>query len=484
MPTETSPSQLTSVLAASAAGARDLAATGPEQRAALLEAIADTLDAHANALIPLAVDETHLPEPRLRSELNRTTFQARLLADRLRQGLLADVRIDHADPGWPMGPRPDIRRTTVPLGPVLVFAASNFPFAFSVAGGDTVSALAAGCPVVLKVHPGHPRLSRRTGELVVAALAAAGAPTGTFALIEGVDSGVTAVRDPRIKAVAFTGSLRAGRYLFDQACARDEPIPFYGELGSTNPVVVTPQAWQRRPTEVASGLAASFTLGAGQFCTKPGVVLVPDAAALVAALPPMSSGRMLTPGLADGFRASLAELSAKPGVQVVLRGAAADDGVPAPIVLRTDAATVLADPAILELECFGPSTLLVQYASTAELTEVLAALRGQLTATVQAGSDDDELALALVPRLAEHAGRVLWNEWPTGVTVSDAQQHGGPYPASTAPATTSVGTAAVARFRRPVAFQNLPDRALPAELREDAPGPRLVDGRPVCPGGR
>ncbi|MFC7546781.1 aldehyde dehydrogenase (NADP(+)) [Plantactinospora sp. GCM10030261] len=468
--------RLTAVLAASAASARPLAATGPDERAALLDAIAGTLDAHADELVHIARDETHLPEPRLRTELRRTTFQARLLADRLRQGLLTDVRVDHADPDWPMGPRPDLRRTTVPLGPVLVFAASNFPFAFSVAGGDTASALAAGCPVVVKAHPGHPRLSRRTAELLDAALS--GAPAGTFGLIEGVEQGATAVRDPRIRAVAFTGSLRAGRRLFDLACARDEPIPFYGELGSTNPVVVTPDAWRRRAAAVADGLATSFTLGSGQFCTKPGVVLVPDAAALIAALPAVTSGPMLTPELTDGFHAALADLTATPGIEVALRGEPTDAGVPAPVVLRTDAATVLADPDILERECFGPATLLVEYASTTEVHDMVAALRGHLTATVQAGSDDDALALALVPLLAEHAGRVLWNDWPTGVTVSDAQHHGGPYPASTAPATTSVGTAAVARFLRPVAFQNVPDGALPPELRERAPGPRLVDGRP------
>lgn len=468
---------LTTILAASAASARAFARTTPDQRANVLDAVATNLDAHADELMPLAQSETHLPEPRLRGELKRATFQARLLSRRLRNGLLTGIRIDHADPDWPMGARPDIRRTMIPLGPVLVFAASNFPFAFSVAGGDTVSALAAGCPVILKAHPGHPRLSRRTAELVTAALATAGAPEGVFALIEGVEEGIAALQDPRIRAAAFTGSLRAGRSLFDLACARDEPIPFYAELGSTNPVVVTPNAWRERPGEVANGLAASFTLGSGQFCTKPGVVLVPDAAALVAALPPLRSARMLTPALTDGFLGTLAELSAAPGVEVALSGEPVDDDVPAPVVLHTTAATVLANPQLLELECFGPSTLLVEYTREAEVYDVVAAIRGHLTATIQAGSDDDELALALVPLLAERVGRVLWNDWPTGVTVSDAQQHGGPYPASTAPWTTSVGTAAAARFLRPVAFQNLPDTALPVELREDARGPRLVDGR-------
>ncbi|MEU6411229.1 aldehyde dehydrogenase family protein [Microbispora sp. NPDC046933] len=505
------------VLAASAASARALARTTPEQRAAMLDALAAALDADAGELVPLARAETHLPDSRLSGELRRTSFQARLLAARLREGLLADVRVDHADPDWPMGPRPDLRRTTVPLGPVLVFAAGNFPFAFGVAGGDTVSALAAGCPVVLKAHPGYPGLSRRTAEAVAGALTAAGAPEGAFALVEGVEAGVAAVRDERIRAVAFTGSQRAGRHLFDLACARETPIPFYGELGSTNPVVVTPAAWRERAGEIARGLAASFTLGSGQFCTKPGVVLVPDAAALAAALPPLTAGRMLTPETAGRFRGSLAELAAEPGVEVALcgenlcdenpggenlcgenlrgddpgggaprgerprggnpRGEETCDAEVVPVVLRTTAAAALARPSILATECFGPSTLLVEYTDEAEVYDVVAALGGHLTATVQAGSDGDRLALALVPLLAEHAGRVLWNDWPTGVTVSDAQQHGGPYPASTAPATTSVGTAAVARFLRPVAFQNVPEAALPAELRDGAPGPRLVDGR-------
>ncbi|MGI5156220.1 aldehyde dehydrogenase family protein [Microbispora sp. CA-102843] len=474
---ETTPETLDAVLAASAASARVLARTTPDRRAAMLDALAAALDAAAGELVPLARAETHLPDSRLSGELRRTSFQARLLATRLREGLLADVRVDHADPDWPMGPRPDLRRTTVPLGPVLVFAAGNFPFAFGVAGGDTVSALAAGCPVVLKAHPGYPGLSRRTAEVVAAALTAAGAPEGAFALVEGVEAGVAAVRDERVRAVAFTGSQRAGRHLFDLACARETPIPFYGELGSTNPVVVTPAAWRERAGEIARGLAASFTLGSGQFCTKPGVVLVPDAAALTAALPPLTAGRMLTPETTGRFHTSIAELAAEPGVEISLCGDEAEDTGAAPVVLRTTAAAALARPAVLGTECFGPAALLVEYTDESEVYDVVAALGGHLTATVQAGSDGDEFALALVPLLAEHAGRVLWNDWPTGVTVSDAQQHGGPYPASTAPATTSVGTAAVARFLRPVAFQNVPDAALPAELRDDARGPRLVDGR-------
>jgi len=472
------PTALEQALTSAVDAARPWAATPPGARAHALETVAGALDAHSDELVPLALAETHLPSARLRGELARTTFQLRLLADRLRSGLLDDVRIDHADPDWPMGPRPDLRRTLVPLGPVVVFAASNFPFAFSVAGGDTASALAAGCPVVVKAHPGHPGLSRLTARVVTDALEAAGAPEGVFGLVEGLEAGVAAVQDPRVRAVGFTGSLRGGRHLFDLTSARPDPIPFYGELGSTNPVVVTPAAWRERAEAVAAGLAASFTLGAGQFCTNPGVVLVPDVPGLLEALPPVSGARMLTPGLAEGFVRALDALAGEPGVEVARRADGTAYDAPGAAVLTTHGDVALARPEILSAECFGPSTLLVGYRDREQLLQLVDALGGQLTATVQAG-DDDALARELVPLLAEHAGRVVWNDWPTGVTVSDAQHHGGPYPASTASTTTSVGTAAVARFLRPVAFQGLPDDALPARLRDDADGPRLVDGRRV-----
>ncbi|SDF71846.1 aldehyde dehydrogenase (NADP(+)) [Pseudonocardia oroxyli] len=438
-------------LAGAAAAARAYGRTTPAERAAMLRAAADALDAAAAELVPLAMAETHLAEGRLSGELTRTTFQARLFAERLEQGVLLDVRVDEADPEWGMGPRPDIRRTQVPIGPVLVFAASNFPFAFSVFGGDTVSALAAGCPVVVKAHPGHPELSRRT-----AALVAPHFPEGVFALIEGEAEGAAAVQDPRIKAVGFTGSTRGGRALFDLAARRPDPIPFYGELGSTNPVVVTPAGWAARSAEIAEGFAGSVTLGAGQFCTNPGVVLVPDADGFLAAVPELSAHAMLNDRIEAGYRSAAAELaeSAK-----VARGEL-DGG---PVLFRASAAEVLAEPTLLELEVFGPAALIVEYTSPAEALEVLDALEGQLTGTVQ-GAPADPDAPEILARLAEHVGRVIWNQWPTGVTVSDAQQHGGPYPASTAPLTTSVGTAAAARWLRPVAYQNIPADLLPSEL--------------------
>jgi NADP-dependent aldehyde dehydrogenase len=304
-------------------------------RAEWLHAIAATLDAHAGELIPVAKRETHLPEGRLIGELARTTFQLRLLADRLAQGAVSDIRVDHADPDWPMGPRPDLRRTHVPLGPVLVFAASNFPFAFSVAGGDTASALAAGCPVVLKAHPGHPDLSRATAALVLSALTDSGAPDGTFGLIEGQQAGADAVGDPGIKAVAFTGSTAGGRALFGLATSRPEPIPFYGELGSTNPVVVTPRGWASRPDTIATGFAGSVMLGAGQFCTKPGLIFVPDVDEFLARLPDLVAGPLLNEQIAAGFLRSVTELAA---LTETARGAVTADEV-APVLFRTRSST-------------------------------------------------------------------------------------------------------------------------------------------------
>jgi len=452
-------------LATAHSSARAARRASSQDRARWLHAIADALDAAAEQLLPVAGRESHLPAGRLAGELARTTFQARLFADRTAAGQLTDARIDHAAPDWPMGPRPDIRRTQVPIGPVLVFAASNFPFAFSVAGGDTVSALAAGCPVVVKAHPGHPELSRLTASVVSAALASAGAPDGLFGLVEGERAGVRAVQDPRIKAVGFTGSTRGGRYLFDLATGRPDPIPFYGELGATNPVVVTPAGWQARGPEIATGFAESALLGAGQFCTQPGVVLVPDAEAFLREVPAAASGPMLNDRIEDGFRAALDSVARRPGVEIARR-TPGTDGSPDAVLLRTTARAVLADPSLAETEIFGPASLIVEYDSLDQVAAVLETYQGSLTGTVQGTDGSDADGLRILDLLAERVGRVIWNQWPTGVTVSDAQQHGGPWPSSTAPTTTSVGTAAIQRFQRPVAYQNVPAHALPAELRD------------------
>jgi NADP-dependent aldehyde dehydrogenase len=454
---------LDSVLEAgqSAFSATRLASAG--RRADWLRALADALDDASTDLIPLAQKETHLPVGRLDAELLRTSFQARLFADRLDSGALADDRVDLADPEWPMGPRPDIRRTLVPIGPVLVFAASNFPFAFSVVGGDTVSALAAGCPVVVKAHPGHPELSRATADIAASALITARAPQAVLSLIEGEQAGIDAIRDSRIKAVAFTGSTRGGRALFDLAMRRPDPIPFYGELGATNPVIVTPAGWGARPDDIATGFADSYTLGSGQFCTKPGVIFVPDADDFLARVPVRKVGPMLNDRIRSGFDAAVAHVSTSTDV-VVAKSTEDTAAGPGTVLLRTSTRAVLKDPTLVEDEIFGPAALVVSYGSLDEVVEVMAVFGGTLTATVQ-GADGDPDAARLLDVLSEHAGRVIWNQWPTGVTVSDAQQHGGPWPSTTSPTTTSVGTAAIARFQRPVAYQNVPPQWLPASLR-------------------
>ncbi|NKQ54519.1 aldehyde dehydrogenase (NADP(+)) [Amycolatopsis sp. K13G38] len=477
---DTQSSELNRVLAAAAAAAPRLAETTPAQRAGWLAAAADALDAAAAELIPLAAQETHLPEaPRLRGELARTTFQLRLFGDVLRDGAFLGATIDHADPDWPMGPRPDIRRTVVPIGPVLVFAASNFPFAFSVAGGDTASALAAGCPVVLKAHPGHPELSERTGRIVREALVGAGAPEGIFDVISGVDAGVEALKDPRVLAAAFTGSVPGGRALFDIAVARPTPIPFYGELGSVNPVVVTPGAVKARGAEVAKGYVGSFTLGAGQFCTKPGLLFLPEGHglddALREAVRAVSAQPMLNDRIANGYQQSTARLRAEPSVTVL---AAPEEAGFEPALLTVRGVDFRKAGEIVRSECFGPTSIVVTYSGQDELRELLGELEPGLTATVHGEESEAEDLRAIMPALTRIAGRLLWNDWPTGVTVSWAQQHGGPYPATTAPTTTSVGTAAIERFLRPVAWQGFPDALLPPPLREANPWqlPRRVDG--------
>ncbi|GAA3627298.1 aldehyde dehydrogenase (NADP(+)) [Kineosporia mesophila] len=433
------------------------ASATPAQRAGWLEAVAGVLDGAADELIPLAQAESHLPAARLTAELKRTTFQARQFAEALRAGTLTPTQVDAPDAGWGSGPRPDLRRTVVPLGPVLVFAASNFPFAFSVFGGDTVSALAAGCPVVVKAHPGHPELSRRTAELVAAQL-----PEGLFALIEGVEPSLTALKDSRIKAVGFTGSTSGGRALYDIAAARAEPIPFYGELGSVNPVVVTPEGWAQRPGEIVGGWLDSLLLGSGQFCTNPGVVFVPDAQAFLASVELPKPGRMLNDRLEEGFQKSTALVAELPGVREVAGGPANEQGVAARIFATT---LEQLDPQALDTEMFGPAGLVVEYGDTGALVDVLQRVPGQLTGTVQGTESGDEVAAEVVAALSARVGRVLYNQWPTGVSVTAAQQHGGPYPASTNSLTTSVGLAAIERFQRPVSYQGLPAGLLPTELR-------------------
>jgi NADP-dependent aldehyde dehydrogenase len=454
------------IVAAAADAAPVWACTPRAERAVVLRSISARLSTAADDLIPIARHETHLTEARLRSELARTVFQLDLFADTLDDGSYLDVRIDPADPAWPVAPRPDLRRTKVPLGPVVVFAASNFPFAFSVAGGDTASALAAGCSVILKAHPGHPDLSRATAAVVIDALTSTGAPDGVFHLIEGEAAGVEALRDRRVRAGAFTGSIAGGRALFDVAGSRPEPIPFFGELGSVNPVFVTRAADLCGGAEIAADLIGSFTLGAGQFCTKPGVVLVPRYSVLVETLGVLdlpAAAPLLNDRITAGYRVRRSELADHESVRVLRAG---PDPL-APTILVTSLDAVRADSTLLE-ECFGPTVLVVEYDAEDDLLPLARSLAGQLTASVFA-DEHEPLAPALIDVLSDRAGRLLWRQWPTGVAVTAAQQHGGPYPATTAPASTSVGTAAIDRFIRPVAFQGFPLQLLPSELREAAP---------------
>ena len=479
----TTPAELAATTAAAASAFAITRAASRAVRSGWLMAVADALDAASVELIPLADEESHLGTARLTGELARTTAQLRLFARVLDEGSYLEATIDHVDPsGTP--PIPDLRRMLVPLGPVAVFSASNFPFAFSVAGGDTASALAAGCPVVVKGHPAHPRLSARTAELVAGALAAAGAPEGVFGHVTGVETGADLVRDPAIAAVGFTGSLHGGRALFDLAVSRPDPIPFYGELSAVNPVLITAAAVAARSEELATGLAGSFTLGVGQFCTKPGVVLVPRGSGfgdeVVAAVGTAAPVPMLTPAIAGGFHSGLVALAAHPDV-TVLSGAPDQDAdathseaTGAAVVLAVPADAVLADPDALLVECFGPTTVLVEYDELGQALDVIRAVGGSLTATLHA-EPDDEVADVVV-ELTAIAGRVLFGGWPTGVAVSWGQTHGGPWPSTTS-LFTSVGSTSIRRFLRPVSYQGAPDALLPPELQEANPlgVPRRVD---------
>ena len=479
-PGDTRPEELDRLIEAAADAARVLVGSRPSDRAAWLEFLATRLDNAADELVPLAVQETHLGLERLQGELKRTTFQLRLFAGVLRDGSFLQATIDHADPAWPMGARPDLRRMLRPIGPVAVYAASNFPFAFSVAGGDTASARAAGCPVVLKANPSHPQLSAATGAQVTKALLEAGAPDGSFAVVMGFETGIALVGDARIRAASFTGSLRGGRALFDLAVSRPEPIPFYGELGSVNPAFVTPEAGPQRADDVAAGFVGSMSLGNGQFCTKPGLLFVPAGSGLedrVAALADArSAAPMLSEHIRSGYTESLALIAERPGVRVIA-GDARQEGDPAPTILATTVPEFLADADAMTKECFGPAAIVVSYGSEEELLAAARVFDGQLTATIH-GSEQEPVTSTLMDALTERVGRVVWNGWPTGVSVTYAQHHGGPYPATTSVQTTSVGTSAIDRFLRPVTYQDAPNDVLPPALQEDNPWrlPRRVDG--------
>jgi len=439
------------------------------QRAALLRGAAEAVESRAAELIAVCDAETALGVPRLTGELARVAYQFRFFADIVDDGSFLGVVIDQADPSA-VPPRPELRRWKVPLGTVAVFAASNFPFAFSVPGGDTASAIAAGCPVVVKAHPDHPATSELVAETLRAAAEKAGLPADVLTLVHGYQAGIDLVQHPLIAAAGFTGSIPGGRALFDLAAARPVPIPFYGELGSLNPVVVTEQAAAARPDEIATGLVDSYTLGQGQFCTKPGLVLVPVGPAgdaLVARAAQRAAGAgpgaLLDTRMREHFLDGFAARAATPGVRTLAAAAAAPSAdIPQAVragLLEVDAADLGGE---LTQECFGPVTVLVRYRDAADAEAALSRLDGNLTATLHAEAAEPGAA-AWLTRLSRLAGRVVFGGWPTGVAVAPAMTHGGPYPATTSP-TTSVGGTAIERWLRPVTFQTVPPELLPAEL--------------------
>ena len=458
-----------------------------EQRAIFLERVADEIVALGDELLERAHQETALPLARLTGERGRTVGQLKLFATVVREGSWVDARIDRAQPDRQPLPKPDLRRMLLPLGPVGVFGASNFPFAFSVAGGDTASALAAGCPVVVKAHPAHPGTSELTAQAVLRAATATGMPDGVFSLLHGLkDTGLALVKHPLLQAVGFTGSLGAGRALFDAANQRERPIPVYAEMGSVNPVFVLPGALKERGEKIAEGLAASVTMGVGQFCTNPGLVIslqnddingfVSKAAEKIGQTAP---GNMLYPAICNAYGQGIARLQSTQGVRQeheITTQANASLGQANAAIFSTHAETFLHNPELAH-EVFGPSTLLVMCKTPDDMAAVAEGLEGQLTATIHGTPDDLREYHKLVSVLETKVGRLLFNGFPTGVEVCSSMQHGGPYPATTDSRTTSVGTAAIFRFARPVCYQDFPSEVLPPELQDANPRHiwRLVD---------
>ena len=454
-----------------------------EKIADFLGEIADQIEALGDDLLDTADRETGLGLPRLTGERARTTGQFRAFATFLREGSYLRPILNSEQPG-----QPSIRQMQFPVGPVAIFAASNFPFAFAVAGGDTASALAAGCPVVVKAHPGHPATSEMFAQAFNAAVAAQGFPAGAFSMLQGsgIDVGQWLVAHDGIEAVGFTGSLRGGRAIYDAAARRPRPVPVYAEMGSVNPVVITGAALAQRADDIAEGLVASITMGTGQFCTNPGLILLQDSpaaqdfiAAVTAKMSAAPAGVLLNETIARGLQGTVGQTTANPEISVLTGGEAIADSDAfcfSNTVMQTTAAAIRADER-LQVEHFGPVTLFVVCEDDEDLRATVDALEGNLTSTIHAEAEELEDIGGLLHQLREKAGRVIWNGFPTGVAVVQAMQHGGPYPATTAPGTTSVGMNAIYRFMRPIAFQNVPDALLPDALKDGNPLGilRLVD---------
>ena len=454
-------------------------------RASFLDRIAAAIET-SDDLITVAHRESALPMPRLTGERARTAGQLRLFATLVREGSWVDARIDRAVPQRTPLPKPDIRRMLIPIGPVAVFGASNFPLAFSVAGGDTASALAAGCPVIVKAHPAHPATSEIAARAIITAAEASGVPSGVFSLLQSTRNEIARalVEHSHVKAVGFTGSLRAGRALFDVAARRPDPIPVYAEMGSVNPVFVLPGALAERAASIAEALKDSVTLGVGQFCTNPGLTIgirdrqfddfVHQLDGLMRTAP---AGTMLTGAISRSYETGVTRLSGIEGVSTSRASTAAQESQALPSLFVTDGAVFLRHQEVGE-EVFGPSTVVVRCGSREELEAVARGLAGQLTATIHGTPADLGEYASLVSILEHKAGRLIVNGFPTGVEVCPSMQHGGPYPATTDSRSTSVGTAAINRFARPVAYQNFPQSSLPVELQDGNPRRiwRLVDG--------
>jgi NADP-dependent aldehyde dehydrogenase len=459
-------SEIEEVVTRSAAAFIDWSEVAAKERASVLEQIATALDSNVDELAKLADQETALGVARLVGEVARTTFQLRLFASELKKGELLKEDLDEKIEGAPPQGRPQLRRSWVSLGPVAVFGASNFPFAFGELGGDTASALAAGCTVVVKEHPAHPQLAQRVIELSQNAIVAAGFSKDILLSVRGFESGSTLVKHPLISACGFTGSQVAGKALFNLAVARENPIPFYGELGSINPVFVTENAAKNRGSEIASGFVGSFTLGAGQFCTKPSLILVPASsdfeAEALKAIDPLSFSTLLTPEIQAKFLKDVALVNSKTGVKTLLAPKPKADGFGVSIgLMSVSVEDFLANLHEISHECFGPVALVINYQNEAQLTRVAAQLDGALVTTFQAEVTKDQELLKQLVKIAKHrAGRLVLNGWPTGVSVTRAQHHGGPYPASTNVLHTSVGSYSMMRYLRPISYQDFPNELI------------------------
>ena len=458
-----------------------------KEKAAFLDAIADEILALGDALINRCTAETGLPEARISGERGRTMNQLKLFATVLREGSWPDARIDTAQPDRQPLPKPDVRSMQKALGPVGIFGASNFPLAFSVAGGDTASALAAGCPVVIKAHPAHPGTCELIGNAIINAVKKTGMPEGAFNMVHGRSNevGMAIVTHPLIKAIGFTGSYRGGKAIFDAAAQRPEPIPVYAEMGSSNPVFILPGALKNKSEEIAKGLAASVTLGAGQFCTNPGLVFMENSAAVNAfsntaakCFSESPAAVMLTSTISNAYKTGADKLAAQNDIETIATGTIQADGYRGvPSLMQTSAQNFLSNKQ-LEEEVFGPATLTVTADKKAELLAVAENLGGHLTATIWADDNDLNDYAELVDILEQKAGRLIINGFPTGVEVCYAMIHGGPFPATTDSRTTSVGMTAINRFTRPVCYQDFPDSLLPDELKDGNPLNirRLVNG--------